>query len=257
MTQNNSTAERGKGFRFLSGNMIKIIAAILMVIDHVGVVLGLEGGIIRILGRISMPLFAFMIAEGARYTKNKGKYLGLIAGLATVCQLVYFFVLHDTYMCILVTFSISIILIYALNSMKRAYLSEDSTTTMKIISPLVFFGLCIGTYFLNKAFAIDYGFFGIMMPLFASITDFRGYKIPEKFSFLDDRWVRILMMCIPMLVRMINYPSIMWYSFLAIPILLLYSGERGKWKMKYFFYIFYPLHLALIYGVLILIMLLR
>ena len=84
--------------RFLTGNMIKIIAATFMVIDHIGVILMHEDGILRILGRISMPLFAYMIAEGAKYTKNKTKYLGMIAGLAAICQLVYYFALNDTYM---------------------------------------------------------------------------------------------------------------------------------------------------------------
>ena len=36
---------------------------------------------------------------------------------------------------------------------------------------------------------------------------------------------------------------------LAIPLLLLYSEKRGKLKTKYFFYIFYPAHLVLIYGI--------
>ena len=66
---------RTVNLRFLSGNMIKIIAAILMVIDHIGVICGIQDGILRILGRISMPLFAFMISEGAKHTKNKAKYL--------------------------------------------------------------------------------------------------------------------------------------------------------------------------------------
>ena len=37
------------------------------------------------------------------------------------------------------------------------------------------------------------------------------------------------------------------YGLLAIPVLLLYSGRRGKWKLKYFFYLFYPLHMLILY----------
>lgn len=250
--------ERG-GFGFLSGNMIKILAAALMVCDHIGVVLGHEDSILRILGRISMPLFAFMIAEGAKYTKNKAKYLGLIGGLALICQLVYYFALNDTYMCILVTFTISILLIFALDFVKWAYLSERGNLFSKNFAPMLFFGLVFLTYFATTRLTIDYGFYGIMMPVFASLTDMRGYKISEKAQWIDSRPVRILTMCIPMLLRMLDGSQhpIVWYSFIAIPILLLYSGKRGKRKMKYFFYIFYPLHLVLIYGIFILVMLLK
>ena len=232
--------------------MIKIIAAALMVVDHIGVILMHEGGILRILGRISMPLFAFMIAEGAKYTKNKAKYLGMIAGLATVCQLVYYFALHDTYMCILVTFSLSIALIYLLDFVKWAYLSDKGNIITRIISPMLLICGCGAVYYLNTLFTIDYGFLGIMMPVFASLTDMRGYEIPEKSKWIDSLYVRIFMMAIPMLLRcMVNDP-ITWYSFLSLPILLLYSEKRGRWKMKYFFYIFYPLHLVLIYAIFIL-----
>ena len=41
----------------------------------------------------------------------------------------------------------------------------------------------------------------------------------------------------------------MVYALLALPILLLYSGKRGKANLKYFFYIFYPVHLAALQGI--------
>ncbi len=242
--------------RFLTGNMIKIIAAVLMVIDHIGVILGQADGILRILGRLSMPLFAYMIAEGAKYTKNKVKYLGMIAGLATGCQLVYYFALNDTYMCILVTFSLSIALIYALNFVKWAHFSGKGNLVTKIVSPLFFIGLVALVYYLTTVLMIDYGFFGIMMPVFASITDMRGYEIPEKARWIESHYVRVGLMTIPMLLRMIDSELIMWYSLLALPILLLYSEKRGRWKMKYFFYVFYPLHLVIIFVVYIILMLL-
>ena len=64
---------RDKGIFGLSGNALKIIGAITMLIDHMGVVLFPGIAILRIIGRISFPIFAFMIAEGCRYTKNKLK----------------------------------------------------------------------------------------------------------------------------------------------------------------------------------------
>ena len=39
------------------------------------------------------------------------------------------------------------------------------------------------------------------------------------------------------------------YSLLALPLLLLYSGRRGKMRLKYFFYVFYPVHMIALYGV--------
>ena len=41
--------------------------------------------------------------------------------------------------------------------------------------------------------------------------------------------------------------GIYWYAMLSLPFLALYNGERGKHKLKYMFYIFYPAHLVLLY----------
>ena len=46
-----------------------------------------------------------------------------------------------------------------------------------------------------------------------------------------------------------NLGAIQWCSLLTLPLLALYNGQRGKGQMKYFFYLYYPLHLAVIYGI--------
>ena len=77
----------------LSSFWLKIIALLTMTIDHVGIILqGLEiqpiGDIFRIIGRIALPLFCFMIAEGAIHTKNFRKYALRLGIMASVVSLI-------------------------------------------------------------------------------------------------------------------------------------------------------------------------
>ena len=216
----------------LSGNQLKLIALITMTIDHVGAYLLPQYRILRIIGRISMPIYAFLIAEGCHYTKNKFKYLGLMAGLALVCQLVFYFVKGSLQQCILVTFSLSIILIYALQ-----YVEKKKNT----LSCLLFFLALAGVYWVSTklpghlpGFAIDYGLKGILLPVFIAL----GVSKPQK----------LLGAAVGMCFLALG-GSIQWYSLLALPLLALYSGQRGKGNYKYLFYIYYPLHLAAIYGI--------
>lgn len=109
-----------KRIRLLSGNFIKILGCIFMAIDHIGVVLFPRIIILRYIGRLAFPIFAFMIAEGAKYTRNKMKYFLMIFIIGVICQVFnYFFNNHDLYMCIFITFSISILLIYLIQFIKH------------------------------------------------------------------------------------------------------------------------------------------
>jgi hypothetical protein len=76
--------------RVLSGNALKLIAALAMLIDHIGVLLLPQVLILRVIGRISFPIFAFMIAEGCRYTKNKARYFFTMFGVGAACQVVMY-----------------------------------------------------------------------------------------------------------------------------------------------------------------------
>lgn len=216
----------------LSGNQLKLIALITMTLDHIGSRLLPQYAILRIIGRLSMPIYAFLIAEGCRYTKNKLKYWGLMAGLATLCQLAYYIVMDSLYMCILVTFSLSMLLIFALQYVEKK---------KNFLSCLVFFLVLAGVYYVSvklpgriSGFSIDYGFKGILLPVFISL----GVTKPQKIL------GAAVGMCFLALDR-----TTQWYSLLALPLLMLYSGQRGKGNYKYLFYIYYPLHLAAIHGI--------
>lgn len=221
--------------RPLSGNALKIIAAISMTLDHMGLMLFPKILFFRILGRLAMPIFAYMIAEGCKYTRNRRKYLGMVFGLGAVCQIVYWFVDHSLYFSILITFSLSICIIYAMQHWKE---KQDFP------SCLVFAAAIAAVYGLNRVFEIDYGFWGCMLPVFAAL--------PHKTKY-DLYPVSILTLGLGLVLLSMDIGDIQIYSLFVLPLLLAYSGKRGKWNLKYFFYIFYPAHLVILEGIAMLI----
>lgn len=226
----------------LSGNVLKIIAAISMLIDHVGYMLFPEYKILRIIGRISFPIFAFMIAEGCNYTKNKLRYFIVILSLATVYQIVYFIYDKSIDMGIFVTFSLSILIIYSFQNFKQNLFSINASFLEKGYAAIVFLLTVSIVWCLNISFNIDYGFLGCIAPMFASLFRSTNKDEPIELKRLDNLNVHVFTYSIGLLIMTVVYGGIQSWSLLAIPFLLLYSGKRGEKNMKTFFYLFYPLH---------------
>ncbi len=217
----------------LSGNQLKLLALVFMTLDHIGLSLLPQYPIFRILGRLSLPIFAYMIAEGCRYTRNRMRYLLSTAGLALVCQLVYFFAMGSLYQCILVTFSLSIVLIYALD---WAFARNKATAWLALtagFAGITFAAVVLPKLLSNTDYAIDYGIWGILLPVWI---------------YLGKTKTQAFLLCTMGLVLLAtNSAPIQWYALLALPLLALYTGKRGRYNMKYLFYIYYPAHLAIIY----------
>ncbi len=245
-------------FKILNGNVLKIVAALAMLIDHIGVMFFPDIAVFRIIGRLAFPIFAFMISEGARYTSHKLHHFLSIASLSVICQVVYILAGGFEPFNILITFSFSILIIYSLNNFKEKLFSLDASLSEKTVSFSVFFAIILLVYLFSEKIHIDYGFFGCLAPAFASIFDFRGINAPEKYAKLDCIPLRVICMYIPITALIIHHITVNGdylispFLFMALPILLLYSEKRGTKKLKYFFYIFYPLHLAALEGIYIL-----
>lgn len=75
--------------RLLTNYHIKLLAALLMVIDHIGVVLFPDVLLLRTISRFSFPLFAWLLVQGERHTTNFSRYALRLLGLAIVSQPVY------------------------------------------------------------------------------------------------------------------------------------------------------------------------
>lgn len=213
--------------RRLSGNALKILAMIFMTCDHVAVELLPDWDFLRIIGRLAMPIYAYMIAEGCRFTHDRKKYLWRLSSLALLCQVVYFFAVGSLYQCILVTFSLSVCLIWAL---------ETSPKSWGLLVFLASAFLCEGLPVLLKGtdFAVDYGIVGVCLPALV--------------YFGRTREEKLLGFTVGLVLLALQYGGIQWFGLGAVPLLMLYSGERGKLPIGRLFYFYYPAHLVVIYG---------
>lgn len=237
----------------MTSNRIKLIACISMLIDHIGLILFPQIEIFRWIGRLAMPLFAFCIAEGCRYTKNRTRYFLRMFLLGVGCQAFYTVEqllsggVRSVYLNILFTFSFSALLCFAYLDLEKAMQNRERFSVWRAAS--VFIGgfalLLLFEIFCNFSIGLvgisvtlDYGIWGVILPLFAVIY--------------TDRHRRLFSYAIGLVVFSMALDGGMPYIWLALfdlVILYFYNGKRGKVKCKYAFYIFYPLHLAALYGI--------
>lgn len=240
----------------LSGNTLKFIAAFSMLLDHCGMLLFPRMTFFRILGRLAFPIFAFMVAEGCRYTRSKARYVFEVFALGVLCQLGYYFLDRSLYMRVLITFTLGILVCFSLQNAKDICFAPNPLG-MKVLSALLFALSVTVIYCLNQLFTIDYGFWGCMLPVFPLLARPPKENAPPWWQTMDSIAGRVLLFGIGLLMLSINLGGIQIYSLAALVLLLLYSGKRGKAKMKYFFYIFYPAHLAILEGISMLVVLIK
>ena len=235
----------------LTNNQLKIIAMVSMMLDHIGLLFFPDAAIFRVLGRIAFPIFAYMIAEGCRYTKNRAKYLGMIAGMGILFQVVFLVAMNSLYQGILITFSLAIITIYAIDGLIKSKKLWGRLAALGALAFVAVFVFVLPRLLAGTDFDLDYGLWGILLPVAV--------------YFLPNRTWRIVGVAALLVVRAIHYTVLpvnslgllQWFSLCTVPLLALYSGERGRAKMKYVFYIFYPAHLVVLYGLAFLIELLK
>lgn len=82
----------------MTGFHLKLIALTTMFIDHIGAVFFPQVTLLRVIGRISFPLYAFLIAEGCRYTRNRGRYALGLGVFALISEIPYDLALHPEFL---------------------------------------------------------------------------------------------------------------------------------------------------------------
>lgn len=237
-----------------SGTVLKIIACVFMVIDHVGLTFFPDEDIFRILGRLSFPLFAFLIAEGNRYSKHKLRRFFLIFGIGISFFIFYYFFAGEIYGNIFLTFSVSILLNFLLDFSKKLIFENFKVYKLLLAIAIMTSALCL-IYILYDNMYFEYKFSGMLLPIIINLTDFKNIKATETVKKFDCHLSRTLCFLAGLFYLSLdgNLGSIQFYCLLSVPFILFYNGKSGTKKLKYLFYIFYPLHLVLIEGLAIVI----
>ncbi len=209
----------------LSQNQLKLIAALSMTVDHIGVSLFPKLEILRIFGRLAFPIFSYFIFEGFRYTHSRTRYFLRLLAMGVLCMAVYYVAEGEVYGNILVTFSLSVA---ALSAAEYAKNNGTKGVAAFVIVAATLNVLCRVVY-------IDYGFFGIMAPVCAYMVGEGEHNSKALVGFGAG---------IAILAAIVG--GIQYYSLTAMLLLVLYGGNRGIRNLGKFFYWFYPVHLAVI-----------
>lgn len=224
--------------KIINSNILKIIAIITMLIDHIGAFLYPNIIILRVIGRISFPIFSFCIAEGLYYTKSISKYCLRLTMFAIISQIPYVVLIGAFYkLNILFTFLVSIYLIVLLKN----YLAKNKTIE-NYISLAVFFLSMIIVLVCEPLGIFDYGIFGVLITI-------SFYFFREKLVFKNIVFVTLIIFMVVENIILLGFSFgtiIQLVSILDVILFIFYNGQRGNVKLKYFFYIFYPVHLALL-----------
>ncbi len=240
---NSSDTAPQKSFISLSAFSLKIIAIVGMSLNHAGYLffnyLPIEILCLFIgAGGLTFPIMAFLLVEGYRHTSNMRNYAIRLLLFAIVSQVPYFlFLAHN--LNIFFTLLLGLALLYLHDTLK-------SRTAFWVVS------LCL----IAASALSDWGIIGPIMVLVL-------YLVPHKRqSILTASLLSVLGLGIPALSETITTSNIAMLPFVfypiagcstTIPLLLAYSGQRGK-SLKWFFYAYYPLHiitLGLLKGVLL------
>lgn len=219
----------------LNATQLKWIALITMTIDHIGAYLFPHLNVLRMIGRVSFPIYAFLIAQGYVHTRNPRNYALRLAAFAIATQLI--FMMFDVYFInVLFTFFLGIAAIYCYE--------KRWTWGIAIAFLIAIYG--------NP----DYSYYGVALVLLFYI--FRNQNKMQMVSFviLTVLFTSMELFIHPYLIPVIFGNLSIYYGFfvqllalLSIPFLLSYDGQKGRGSgivSKYFFYVYYPIHIVIL-----------
>lgn len=193
-----------------------MLAAIFMVVDHVGAVFFPKIELFRIIGRLSFPLFAWLLTQGERHTRNFNQYLFRLLVLGAIAQPLYHLALSGTRLNILFTLSLGLIILRLSRRSNYQYL---------------IWVIGIAAAHLTD---VEYGAYGVIVIWL--LAEFR----PNEVWWIAWSGLHLLLILLIPNLGLFQLPAIV--TPVLIHLANYQKGASARW-----FYSFYPLHLLVLF----------
>ena len=220
----------------LDTDFLKLIAIISMLADHVGSAFFPAYPVFRWIGRLAFPIFCYCLTVGLIYTHDIKKYLGRLAVFAVISQPFYAlkadphnFVENLTNWNIFFTLILSLLFMWGIKTRKWY-------SILVSVAALLTLGI----------WNFDYSFTGVILMLIFYLCRNRPALGAALFvlSYLPALWGGSLEDPLSLVVA---GHAVNWTIFSVLSAPLIFLSTHMKMKLnKWFFYAFYPAHLAVI-----------
>ncbi|MFI3200805.1 MAG: TraX family protein [Eubacteriales bacterium] len=185
----------------------------------------------RCIGRLAFPIFAFLIVEGVFHTRKPFRYLGRLAIFALISDVPFDLAFRGTFYTTRYQNVLFTLLIGAVTIMCMEQLRKKSSLPI-LIKGMGLVGFLLMGSSLAELWNTDYGMYGILT--IVVIYFLRGKPILQGIAGASVLY---------------SMTRIQIYSYPVVFLLERYNGNRGR-QNQYFFYLFYPLHILVFYGIL-------
>ena len=218
----------------MSALSLKLLALFSMVLDHVGAVLLPEAVWPRVVGRLAFPLYAFLLGQGFAHTRDRRRYLFRLVLFAVISEVPYDLcfsgsVLDLNRQNVFFTLALGLAALWGYEyfsiTVRRTELGLLAAAAAAVLA---------------QALGSDYGLSGVIMILLLYLC--REEKRKTVFFFLAVGLQAVTLG----LTNPAWGAAQLWAGFAILPILL-YSGKPGRRKLRWFFYLSYPVHLLLLW----------
>ena len=237
-----------KKFRFeLTSFALHIMAMVFMIFDHLWGVFATAGYLwMTCIGRLTYPIFAFMIVEGYFHTKNLKKYVLRLLIFALISEIPFNLVMSSSWIAplhqnVLWTFLIGILLIF---------LNEKANKKALWVRILVFIGTALLGCLLGIITFVDYNHGGVLIILmFYVFRERKWWALLGQIVCLYFISVEVISgQFIPIELFGKTFELVVQsFCVLALIPIWLYQGKQGPYNkaIRYLYYGFYPAHLLL------------
>lgn len=212
----------------ISQDALKILACATMLIDHIGAIFCPELGWMRLVGRISFPIYTFLLSEGVHYTRSPVKYGLRLLLVALVTELPYDLLFRGQF-----TWEKNSVMVTLLIGFAMGMCMKKCPPWGKLLAVLPF-------AYLSRYTNGTYGMYGVLMIAMFLLTR----DVPLR-PLVQSVLLTLLSL------RMAGFPTRLSSQICAVAAIIplaLYTGEKRSYNkaLQWGFTLFYPLHLILI-----------